>query len=64
MDALLDKQPSGTRRFRLDLLRQAAAGMLDLNGPQSVRVDADLVGLLRSQPGVKAVRLTLGKPWA
>ncbi|ALN85126.1 DNA polymerase III, &alpha subunit [Lysobacter capsici] len=64
VDALLAKQRPGPTPIRLDLLRQGAAGMLDLNGPQSVRVDADLVGLLRSQPGVKAVRLTLGKPWA
>ncbi|WP_046656132.1 DNA polymerase III subunit alpha [Lysobacter capsici] len=64
VDALLAKQRPGPTPIRLDLLRQGAAGMLDLNGPQSVRVDADLIGLLRSQPGVKAVRLTLGKPWA
>jgi len=64
VDALLARQRPGPTPIRLDLLRQGAAGMLDLNGPQSVRVDADLVGLLRSQPGVKAVRLTLGKPWA
>lgn len=64
IDALLAKQRPGPTPIRLDLLRQGAAGMLDLNGPQSVRVDAELVGVLRAQPGVKAVRLTLGKPWA
>ncbi|MGO1071481.1 DNA polymerase III subunit alpha [Lysobacter sp. CA199] len=64
VDALLAKQRPGPTPIRLDLLREGAAGMLDLNGPQSVRVDADLVGMLRSQPGVKAVKLSLSKPWA
>lgn len=64
VDALLAKQRPGPTPIRLDLLRDGAAGMLDLNGPQSVRVDADLVGILRAQPGVKAVKLTLSKPWA
>ncbi|MEH6416007.1 DNA polymerase III subunit alpha [Pseudomonas sp. CGJS7] len=64
VDALLAKQRPGPTPIRLDLLREGAAGMLDLNGPQSVRVDADLVGILRAQPGVKAVKLTLSKPWA
>ncbi|MGO4773926.1 DnaA/Hda family protein, partial [Lysobacter sp. 2RAB21] len=64
VDALLAKQRPGPTPIRLDLLRQGAAGMLDLNGPQSVRVDADLVGILRSQPGVTAVKLSLSKPWA
>ncbi|MGJ7903377.1 DNA polymerase III subunit alpha [Lysobacter sp. 1R34A] len=64
VDALLAKQRPGPTPIRLDLLRDGAAGMLDLNGAQSVRVDADLVGILRAQPGVKAVKLTLSKPWA
>ncbi|WP_223619336.1 DNA polymerase III subunit alpha [Lysobacter sp. ESA13C] len=64
VDALLAKQRPGPTPIRLDLLRDGAAGMLDLNGTQSVRVDADLVGTLRAQPGVKAVKLTLSKPWA
>lgn len=64
VDALLNKQRPGPTPLRLDLLREGAAGMLDLNGPQSVRVDADLIGHLRAQPGVKAVKLTLSKPWA
>ncbi|KRA21222.1 MULTISPECIES: DNA polymerase III subunit alpha [unclassified Lysobacter] len=64
VDALLAKNRPGQTPIRLDLLRAGAAGMLDLNGGQSVRVDADLVGTLRAQPGVRAVKLTLAKPWA
>ncbi|MGH8081387.1 MAG: DNA polymerase III subunit alpha [Lysobacter sp.] len=64
VDALLSKQRPGPTPIRLDLLRPGAAGMLDLNGPQSVRVDAELVGTLRAQPGVTAVKLSLSKPWA
>ncbi|ROU07080.1 DNA polymerase III subunit alpha [Lysobacter enzymogenes] len=64
VDALLAKQRPGPTPIRLDLLRDGAAGMLDLNGPQSVRIDAELAGLLRAQPGVKAVKVTLSKPWA
>ncbi|NUO77807.1 MAG: DNA polymerase III subunit alpha [Lysobacter sp.] len=64
VDALLAKNRPGQTPIRLDLLRAGAAGMLDLNGNQSVRVDADLVGTLRAQPGVRAVKLTLTKPWA
>ncbi|WP_119718612.1 DNA polymerase III subunit alpha [Cognatilysobacter tabacisoli] len=64
IDALLDKHRPGPTPLRLDLLCDGAAGMLDLNGPRSVRVDADLPGLLRAQAGVKAVKVALGKPWA
>ncbi len=63
VDALLARQRPGQTPLRLDLLRDGVAGTLDLNGTQSVRVDADLVGTLRAQPGVRAVKLTLGKPW-
>ncbi len=64
VDALLAKQRPGSTPLRLDLLRDGAAGTLDLNGAQSVRIDADLVGTLRAQPGVRAVKLALNKPWA
>ena len=64
VDALLAKQRPGPTPIRLDLLRDGAAGMLGLNGPQSVRIDAELAGLLRAQPGVQAVKVTLSKPWA
>ncbi len=65
VDSLLAKHRPGQTPIRLDLLlRKGTAGMLDLNGGQSIRVDAHLPGLLRSQPGVKAVKLALAKPWA
>jgi len=64
VDAVLARQRPGQTPLRLDLLRDGAAGTLDLDGTQSVRVDADLVGTLRAQPGVTAVKLSLAKPWA
>jgi len=64
VEALLAKHRPGQTPLRLDLLRDGAAGTLDLNAAQSVRVDADLPGTLRAQPGVRAVKLALGKPWA
>ena len=64
VDSLLARHRPGPTPIRLDLLRDGAAGMLDLNGAQSIRVDADLMGTLRAQPGVRAVKLALGKPWA
>ncbi|MGH8076217.1 MAG: DNA polymerase III subunit alpha, partial [Lysobacter sp.] len=64
IDGLLAKQRPGQTPLRLDLLRDGAAGTLDLNGAQAVRVDADLPGTLRAQPGVRTVKLTLNKPWA
>ncbi len=63
VDGLLAKHRPGLTPLRLDLLRLGAAGMIDLNGSHSVRVDAELVGTLRAVPGVKAVKLALGRPW-
>ena len=63
VDALLARHRPGTTPLRLDLLREGVAGTLELNGAQSVRVDADLPGTLRAQPGVRAVKLSLSKPW-
>ena len=62
VDALLSKHRPGGTPIRLDLLRNGAAGMLDLNGTSSVRVDAELMGTLRAVPGVKAVKLALARP--
>ncbi len=39
-------------------------GHLSINDGRGLRVDAALPGLLRSMPGVLAVNLHLGKPWA
>ncbi|MDQ3056316.1 MAG: DNA polymerase III subunit alpha [Pseudomonadota bacterium] len=63
VDALLAKHRPGSTPIRLDLVREGAAGTLDLNGGYGVRVDADLAGALRTQPGVQAVKLALSKPW-
>jgi DNA polymerase-3 subunit alpha len=64
IDNLLAQKRPGATPLRLDLLRTGAAGMLDLNGTSSVRVDADLPGALRAMPGVRAVKLTLSRPWS
>ncbi|RNF86364.1 DNA polymerase III subunit alpha [Montanilutibacter psychrotolerans] len=63
VDAMLARQRPGSTPLRLDLLREGAAGMLDLNGTSSVRIDPDLPGNLRALPGVRAVKLALAKPW-
>ncbi|MGY1425217.1 DNA polymerase III subunit alpha [Lysobacter sp. A289] len=63
VDELLAKHRPGSTPLRVDLIRSGAAGMLDLNGSHSVRVDAELVGALKAVPGVKAVKLALGRPW-
>ncbi len=63
VDSLLAGHRPGRTPIRLDLLRPGAAGMLDLNGNHAIRVDAELVGALRSVPGVKAVKLALARPW-
>ncbi len=63
VDDLLSRHRPGQTPIRFDLLRPGAAGTLDLNGTSSVRVDADLMGMLRSVPGVLAVRLSLARPW-
>ncbi|WP_417472787.1 DNA polymerase III subunit alpha [Luteimonas mephitis] len=66
VDALLASHRPGGTPLRYDLLLpDGAAGTLDLNGGHSVRVDADLPGHLRAQPGVRAVKVAMGsRPWA
>jgi len=64
VNALLDKQRPGQTPLRLDLLVPGAAGMVDINGTHSVRVDADLASTLRATPGVRTVKVQLAKPWA
>jgi DNA polymerase-3 subunit alpha len=66
VEALLAEHRPGSTPLRLDLLLpDGAAGTLDLNGGQSVRVDAGLVDRLRAQPGVRAVKVAMGsRPWA
>ncbi|MFT3898343.1 MAG: DNA polymerase III subunit alpha [Thermomonas sp.] len=64
IDALLSQHRPGKTALRFDLLRDGAAGSIDLNGSQGVRVAPELVAALRQQPGVDAVSLALARPWA
>jgi len=66
IESLLAERRPGSTCLRLDLLLPGGvAGMLEINGSQSVRVDADLVGMLRELPGVRAVKMAMGhRPWA
>ncbi len=64
IEALLTQHRPGHTPLRLDLLLpQGAAGTLDLNGGQSVRVEADLPNALRAVPGVRTVKLAMNRPW-
>jgi len=64
VDAVLDRHRPGPTPIRFELLREGAAGQLDLNGSRGIRIDQELAATLRAQPGVRAVKLALGKPWA
>src|SRR3546814_19045041 len=60
IEALLAQHRPGGTPLRYDLLLpDGAAGTLDLNGGHSVRAAADLIGTLRAQPGVRAVKLAM-----
>ena len=63
VESVLATHRPGSTPLRLDLMRDGAAGMLDLNGSSGVRVDADLPGTLRAMPGVKAVKVAMSRPW-
>ncbi|MDH5823396.1 DNA polymerase III subunit alpha [Luteimonas sp. RD2P54] len=64
IEGLLAPHRPGPTPLRYDLMVPAgAAGSLDLNGAQSVRVDAELLGQLRAQPGVRGVKVALQRPW-
>ncbi len=56
--ALTPFRPGGTP-LRLEIVTGHSRGTLDLNGPQSVRADPELLGALRAMPGVSAVNLSL-----
>ena len=66
IEQLLSRHRPGSTPVRYDLLLpDGAAGTLDVNGSFGVRVDADLVGTLRAQPGVRTVKVAMGqRPWA
>ncbi|MCY7313083.1 MAG: DNA polymerase III subunit alpha [Pseudoxanthomonas sp.] len=67
IDALLARHRPGGTPLRLDLLmpsgERGVGGVLDLNGPKSVRVDTDLVDALRAHPGVRTVKVAVSRPW-
>src|SRR5690554_625490 len=65
VERLLDAHRPGSTPLRYELLLASGSrGAVDLNGESGVRVDADLLGLLRADPGVRSVRVALEKPWA
>jgi DNA polymerase-3 subunit alpha len=64
VEAVLASRRPGPTPIRLHVLVDGAAGMLDLDGPNAVRVDSGLVDALRAVPGVRTVKLALAKPWA
>jgi DNA polymerase-3 subunit alpha len=68
IDALLARHRPGATPLRLDLLlrngERGVAGVVDLNGPKSVRVDTDLLDALRAHPGVRTVKVAIARPWA
>jgi DNA polymerase-3 subunit alpha len=55
---------AGSTPLLLEAITSGAVGRLNINGGKGVRVDAALPGLLRSLPGVRAVKLSIAKPWA
>ncbi len=64
IDGLLAQHRPGPTPLRYDLLLPlGSAGTLDLNGAQSVRVEADLPSGLRALPGVRTVKVAMSKPW-
>jgi DNA polymerase-3 subunit alpha len=68
IDEVLARHRPGPTPLRLHLQvdrnGQGATGVLDLNGPNAVRVAPPLLDALRAQPGVRAVKLAIGRPWA
>ncbi|AOH37286.1 DNA polymerase III subunit alpha [Luteimonas sp. JM171] len=64
VEQMLEERRPGSTPLRYELLLASGArGALDLNGQSSVRVDAELPGLLRADPGVREVELQLERPW-
>lgn len=55
-------RPGGTP-LRMELRTPTTQGTLDLNGPNSVRSEPELISSLRALPGITSVALTLHKPW-
>jgi DNA polymerase-3 subunit alpha len=61
--AMAPYRPGGTP-LRLDLLTAGSRGVVELNGANSVRTDAELLNALRVLPGVTQVSLALHRPWS
>jgi len=55
-------RPGGTP-LRMELRTGNSQGTLDLNGPNSVRSEPELISSLRALPGISNVALMLHKPW-
>ncbi|MES5814874.1 DNA polymerase III subunit alpha [Pseudoxanthomonas sp. Soil82] len=68
VDAVLARHRPGPTPLRLHLQvgrnGQGATGVLDLNGSNSVRIAPPLLDALRAQPGVRAVKVAISRPWA
>ena len=68
IDTLLAKHRPGKTPLRLDLLLRSpaggVAGMLDLNGSHSVRIDQQLMDSLRADPAVRTLKVKYSPPWA
>jgi DNA polymerase-3 subunit alpha len=54
---------AGSTPVLVEAITDTAIGRLSLNGGKGLRVDAALPGLLRSLPGVRAVKVAMSKPW-
>ncbi len=61
--AMNNFRPGGTP-LRLGLVTGDSRGVVDLNGQNSVRTEAELINTLRTLPGVSQVSLSLHRPWA
>ncbi|KAF1690416.1 DNA polymerase III subunit alpha [Pseudoxanthomonas taiwanensis] len=69
VDAVLARHRPGPTPLRLHVQvgrrgAQGATGVLDLNGAHGVRVAPPLLDELRAQPGVRAVKVAIARPWA
>lgn len=69
VDAVLSRHRPGPTPLRLHLQvgrpgQDGATGVLDLNGSNSVRIAPPLLDALRAQPGVRAVKVAISRPWA
>ena len=55
---------AGSTPILIEATTASGIGRLAINGGRGLRVDAALPGLLRSLPGVQAVNVQMGRPWA